>query len=88
MVVAELLDFPGVVSQGFELADARSMVASAFQDIARMYLEEGEALPVPNSEATVADADLIELVPNSEASRYRQSCPAGHGCHVNRTSNE
>jgi len=29
MVVAEVLDFPGVVSQGFDLADARSMIVSA-----------------------------------------------------------
>ena len=65
MVVAEVLDFPGVVSQGFDLADARTMIASALEDIAQIYLEEGKALPVPNSEATAADADLIELLPLS-----------------------
>lgn len=65
MVVAEVLDFPGVVSQGFDLADARSMIASALGDIARMHLEEGRALPVPNPGATAADADLIELLPLS-----------------------
>jgi hypothetical protein len=27
MVVAEVLDFPGVASQGFDLADARTMIA-------------------------------------------------------------
>jgi len=27
MVVAEVLDFPGVLSQGFDLADARPMIA-------------------------------------------------------------
>ena len=41
MVVAEVLDFPGVVSQGFDLADARSMIVSALGDIAQMHLEEG-----------------------------------------------
>jgi predicted RNase H-like HicB family nuclease len=65
MVVAEVLDFPGVVSQGFDLADARSMIASAIEDIAQMNLEEGNALPVPNADATAADADLIELLPLS-----------------------
>ncbi len=65
MVVAEVLDFPGVVSQGFDLADARVMIASALEDIAQMHLEEGRALPVPNPNATVADADLIELLPLS-----------------------
>jgi predicted RNase H-like HicB family nuclease len=65
MVVAEVLDFPGVASQGFDLADARLMIASALQDIAQMHLEEGKALPVPNPDATAADADLIELLPLS-----------------------
>jgi predicted RNase H-like HicB family nuclease len=65
MVVAEVLDFPGVVSQGFDLADARVMIASALEDIAQMHLEEGKALPVPNPDATAADADLIELLPLS-----------------------
>ena len=65
MVVAEVLDFPGVASQGFGLADARVMIASALQDIAQLHLEEGKPLPVPNPDATAADADLIELVPLS-----------------------
>ncbi len=65
MVVAEVLDFPGVVSQGFDLADARSMIASALADMAQVYLEEGKALPLPNPDATAADADLIELLPLS-----------------------
>jgi predicted RNase H-like HicB family nuclease len=65
MVVAEALDFPGVLSQGFDLADARLMVASALKDMAQMHLEEGKALPMPNAEATAPDADLIELIPLS-----------------------
>jgi predicted RNase H-like HicB family nuclease len=65
MVVAEVLDFPGVVSQGFDLADARLMIASALEDVAQMHLEEGKALPIPNPDATCADADLIELLPLS-----------------------
>ena len=65
MVVAEVLDFPGAVSQGFDLADARLMIASALGDVAQMHLEEGKALPMPNPEATSSDADLAELVPLS-----------------------
>jgi predicted RNase H-like HicB family nuclease len=65
MVVAEVLDFPGVVSQGFDLADARSMIASALADMAQVYVEEGKALPLPNPDAMAADADLIELLPLS-----------------------
>ncbi len=65
MVVAEVLDFPGAVSQGFDLADARLMIASALKDIAQLHLEEGKPLPVPNPDAPAADADLIELLPLS-----------------------
>jgi len=65
MVVAEVLDFPGVASQGFDLSDARVMIASALRDVAQLHLEEGKPLPVPNSKSTAVDADLIELLPLS-----------------------
>jgi predicted RNase H-like HicB family nuclease len=65
MVVAEVLDFPGVCSQGFDLADARSMIASALQDVAQIHLEGGRPLPIPSSEASSPDADLVELLPLS-----------------------
>jgi predicted RNase H-like HicB family nuclease len=64
MVVAEALDFPGAVTQGFDLSDARLMIASAMEDLAQILLEEGKPLPIPNPDAN-ADADLIELVPLS-----------------------
>jgi len=65
MVVAEVLDFPGVVSQGFDLADARVMIASALEEIAQMFLEEGRPLPIPNPEASAPDADLVAVLPLS-----------------------
>ena len=65
MVVAEVLDFPRVVSQGFDLADARLMIASALEDMAQVHLEEGKPLPVPNPDAVAADADFVELMPLS-----------------------
>ena len=65
MVVAEALDFPGAVTQGFDLPDARLMIASAMEDLAQLLLEEGKPLPVPDPAAAAADADLIELVPLS-----------------------
>lgn len=65
MVVAEVLDFPGVLSQGFDLPDARLMIASALEDIAQLHLDEGKPLPKPNPESTAPDADLIELPPLS-----------------------
>jgi len=63
MVVAEVLDFPGVFSQGFDLADARSMVASALIDVAQVHLEQGRPLPISNADASAPEADLIELLP-------------------------
>lgn len=65
MVVAEALDFPGVLSQGFDLADARLMISSALEDMAQMLLEEGRPLPMPNPDSSAPDADLIELIPLS-----------------------
>ena len=65
MVVAEALDFPGAVTQGFDLADARRMIASAIEDLAELLIEEGKPLPLPDPDASATDADLIELVPLS-----------------------
>ena len=65
MVVAEVLDFPGLCSQGFDLADARVMIASALEEMAQLHLEEGKPLPVPSPDAVAADADLVELLPLS-----------------------
>ena len=39
MVIAEALDFPGAVTQGFNLADARVTIASAIEDLAQLLLE-------------------------------------------------
>lgn len=64
MVVAEALDFPGAMSQGFDLADARLMIASAMEDLAQDLLESGKPLPVPVPD-TQSDADLVELIPLS-----------------------
>lgn len=67
MVVAEVLDFPGVMSQGFDLADARTMIASALEEMAQTYLEDGQPLPIPVADAADPEADLIELIPLSVA---------------------
>jgi len=65
MVVAEALDFPGAVSQGFDLPDARLMITSALEDLAQLLLEEGRPLPVPAADVDCGSADLIELIPLS-----------------------
>ena len=63
MVVAEALDFPGAMSQGFDLSDARLMIASAIEDLGRILLEEGRPFPTPNSDALAPEAGLIERMP-------------------------
>ena len=63
MVVARVLDFPGAVSKGFDLADARSMITSALEDMAETYLDEVRALPTPDPESSDPEADFIELIP-------------------------
>src|SRR5262245_34030441 len=71
MVVAEVLDFPGVVSQGFDLSDARAMIASALEEMSESYLEEGRPLPVPSATVVDPEADYIELIPLSIAAGTR-----------------
>ncbi len=65
MVVAEALDFPSAVTQGFDLQDARLMIASALEDLAQSLLEKGKPLPVPVNDSSSPSADLIEPVPLS-----------------------
>jgi predicted RNase H-like HicB family nuclease len=65
MVVAEALDFAGAVTQGFDLPDARLMIASAIEDLAEALFEEGKPLPVPAKDVQSGEAELIELVPLS-----------------------
>ncbi|MEO8494972.1 MAG: hypothetical protein ABI614_07870 [Planctomycetota bacterium] len=59
-VHAEMLDFPGVISCGKDLDDARRMLRSALVDMAETSLIAGETLPQPNPNAANPDADLEE----------------------------
>ncbi len=72
MVMAEVLDFPGAVSQGFDLEDARRMIADAVTELAQICLEEGRALPTPDPGASAVEADFVELLPLTvEAGAHR-----------------
>lgn len=62
MVVVDVLDFPGVVSQGFDLEDARMMIRDALESMVEWYAEDGEVLPDPDPEASDPEADIIEPV--------------------------
>ncbi len=53
MVVAEALDFPGAVTQGFDLPDARLMIASALEDLTQALLEEARRFPFRRNKRTI-----------------------------------
>ena len=65
MVIAKALDFPGAVSQGFDLSDARAMIRSALEELAQACIELGKPLPQPDPEANDPKADLVEVIPLS-----------------------
>jgi predicted RNase H-like HicB family nuclease len=61
-VHAEVLDFPGAISSGHDLDEARRLLRSALTDMAETALQRGEPLPLPNPVATDAEADLEEPI--------------------------
>ncbi len=61
-VHAEVLDFPGVISCGRDLGEARKMLSSALVDMAETNLLHGEALPLPDPSAADPEADLDEPI--------------------------
>lgn len=60
--MAEVLDFPGVVTQGKSLAQARRMLRDALREMALWNIEEGEALPLPNPKAKDRRAAVLEPI--------------------------
>ena len=61
-VHAEVLDFPGVISWGEDLEQARRLLASALVDMAEVGLERGESLPLADPTATDPESDLEEPI--------------------------
>jgi predicted RNase H-like HicB family nuclease len=61
-VHAEVLDFPGTITAGDTLQDARRLLASALVDMAETALLHGEPLPQPDPSCTDPDADLEEPI--------------------------
>jgi predicted RNase H-like HicB family nuclease len=61
-VHAEVLDFPGVISFGEDLGEARRMLASALVDMAETNLLHGEPLPHPDPMSSDPDADIEEPI--------------------------
>lgn len=61
-VHGEVLDFAGVITCGKTLDETRKLLAEALVDMAETSLMSGEALPLPNSSLTNAEADLEEPI--------------------------
>lgn len=57
-VHGEALDFPGVITWGRDLEEARRLLTSALVDMAETNLLHGEPLPQPDPNCTDPDADL------------------------------
>ena len=60
--LGEVLDFPGTVSFGHTLDEARRNLAGALYDMAETNLLRGEALPLPDVNRSDPDADLEEPI--------------------------
>lgn len=61
-VHGEVLDFPGVITCGRDIDEARSLLASALVDMSETSLMMGESLPNPNPAVSDPDADLEEPI--------------------------
>lgn len=61
-VHGEVLDFPGVITCGKDLDEARKLLAGALVDMAETSLLMAESLPVPDSNVTDPEADLEEPI--------------------------
>jgi len=61
-VMAQVLDFPGAVTQGKDLEDARQMLQSALVDLAEASVDLGNPLPKPDPTLTDPDADIEEPI--------------------------
>jgi predicted RNase H-like HicB family nuclease len=61
-VHAEVLDFPGTITSGDNLQEARQLLASALVDMAETALLRGESLPQPDLSCTDPEADLEEPI--------------------------
>jgi predicted RNase H-like HicB family nuclease len=68
-VHAEVLDFPGAISCGADLEEARRMLRSALVDMAETALVRWESLPAPNPSVSDPDSDLEEPIHSDYTAR-------------------
>ena len=60
--LGEVLDFPGTVSFGNTLDEARENLAGALRDMAETNLLRGEPLPIPDPARSDSQADVDEPI--------------------------
>ena len=61
-VHGEVLDFPGAITCGRDLDEARRLLADALVDLAETSLLMGESLPAPDSNRSDPESDLEEPI--------------------------
>jgi predicted RNase H-like HicB family nuclease len=61
-VYAEVLDFPGTISFGKDLSEARKNLGDALVDMAETNLLLGKSLPTPDASRSESEADLEEPI--------------------------
>lgn len=61
-VHGEVVDFPGVITCGRNLNEARKLLEGALEDMAETNVLIGEALPKPDPNAKSEDSDIDEPI--------------------------
>ena len=61
-VHAEVLDFPGAITCGQDLNEARRLLSCALVDLAETHWLQGKALPTPDPNVTDSEADIEEPI--------------------------
>lgn len=61
-VHAEVLDFPGAISCGCDLLEARKQLQGALVDMAETKLLQHQPLPIPDPAAADPEADIEEPI--------------------------
>jgi len=61
-VHGEVLDFPGVITCGRDLAEARHLLSGALVDMAETCLANGQPLPQPDPSSSCPDGDIEEPI--------------------------
>ena len=61
-VHAEVLDFPGAITCGQNLEEARRLLSGALVDFVKALRRQGKVLPAPDPNVTNSEADIEEPI--------------------------